>query len=116
MASMSLEEQMRIKALKEQKRDPWSAAAWEEASRRNHESQPPRMHLIILQAPFSAPALIKQVVGLPETPSVEQTHTIPDGKVKDGKGETISSCRLDDIGYSAICEWLGRNPNYFLQP
>jgi len=38
---MSPEEQMRTKKLKEQKRLPWSASAWEAAARRIHEPPPP---------------------------------------------------------------------------
>ena len=108
---MSPEEEIHIKALKEQKRVPWSAAAWEEASRRIHEPRTPRIHLIILQAPLT-PAVVKQVAGLSEMPAVEQTKTIPEDGERE---EAVSFCRLGDNGYSAICEWLGRSSTYFLE-
>jgi len=112
MAFMSPEEELRIKALKEQKRFPWSAAAWEAAARRIHEPRPPRIHLVILQAPLGAPAVIKQVAGLSEMPAVEQTKTIPDeGETE----ETVSFCRLGDNGYCEISKWI-RGSVYFLKP
>jgi hypothetical protein len=112
MAYMSPEEQMRTKKLKEQKRFPWSATAWGEAARRIHEPRPPRIHLIILQAPLDAPAVIKQVAGLPEMPAVEQTKTIP----REGeREETVSFCRLSDNGFCEISEWLNRRSDYFLK-
>jgi hypothetical protein len=112
MSDISPEEEIRIKALKEQKRVPWSAAAWEDASLRIHKPRPPRIHLIILQAPLGAPAVIKQVASLSEIPVVEQTKTVPEDGEKE---EAVSFCRLGDNGYSAICEWLDRSPTYFLK-
>jgi hypothetical protein len=114
MAYMSPEEEMRIKALKEQKPVRWSAAAWEEAAKRIHEPRPPRIHLIILQAPLGAPEVIKQVAGLSEMPTVEQTKTIPEEGEEEE--ETVSFCRLDDNGYCEIGEWIIQRPDYFLKP
>jgi hypothetical protein len=113
MAYMSPEEEMRIKTLKEQKPFPWSATAWEEAARRIHEPRPPRIHLIILQAPLGAPAVIKQVAGLSEMPAVEQTKTIPEEGERE---ETVSFCRLGDNGYCEISEWIIQRSDYFLKP
>ena len=112
MAYMSREEEMRIKALKEQKRSRWSAGAWEEAARRIHEPRPPFIQLIILQAPLDTPAAIKQVAGLSEMPVVEQTKTIPEEGERE---ETVSFCRLGDNGYCEISEWLVEGSEYFLK-
>ena len=111
---MSPEEQMRIKKLKEQKRFPWSASAWEAAARRIHEPPlPPRIHLIILQAPLDTPAVIKQLAGLSEMPAVEQTKTIPE----EGEGEeTVSFCRLSDNPYCEVGEGITEGGDYFLKP
>lgn len=93
---------MRTKKLKEQKRFPWSASAFGEAARQT-EPRPPRIHLIILQAPLGTSAVIKQVAGLSEMPAVEQTKTIPE----EGEGEeTVSFCRLSDNPYCEVSEWI----------
>jgi hypothetical protein len=112
MSYMSPEEELRITALKAQKRFPWSAAAWEKAARRIHEPPPPpRTHLIILQAPLT-PAVVKQVAGLSEMPTVEQTKTIPEDGERE---ETVSFCRLGDNGYCTIGEWLIEGSTYLLE-
>jgi hypothetical protein len=111
---MSLEEQMRTKKLKEEKRFPWSDSAWEAAARRIHEPPPPpRIHLIILQAPLDTPAVIKQLAGLSEMPAVEQTKTIPEEGEEE---ETVSVCRLSDNPYCEISEWIVEGGDYFLKP
>ena len=74
---------------------------------------PPRIHLIILQAPLDTPAVIKQLAGLSEMPAVEQTKTIPE----EGEGEeTVSFCRLSDNPYCEVAEWIIEGGDYFLKP
>ena len=107
---MSWKEQMKIEELKNQEPDRWSHEAWAEATRRFHQPEPPRVHLILLKAPLGTPEMIQQVAGLSEIPTIERTTTFPEqGK----REETVSFCRVDDDGYCKISDWMGRSPDLF---